>query len=695
MMTLKSPQFCISILVFLTSFVSFSQEYHTPSDILGSASNRSCGDFLVDSGGNTGNYGNNESYDFIICPESDDEELNFDVELFNLGPGDTLSLYNVSGTNTTLIGSYTGNVIDFSILKLSPGNCLRFQFISDGSGVAEGWRFSYYCTLPNDCQNIVAQLDSSTPAANSEEIIKVCVGEDITLNGSGQFSDSGAGATYEWDLGDGRILSGQSATFNYDTPGIYVANLNIRDSNTSVFPQGCPNSNKINQIIQVGTVPDFTGTQAATAEICLGNTVEFTGVVTPIASANVCTPPVSGVTYLPDPTEAQVNSGNLPKYSSCITVECFDDNQTLSQASDLLNICINMEHSYAGDIAMRLIAPNGSEVLLFNQGGNDTYIGNPIDNDDTQNPGTGLTYCFTVDATTLLENATTQAGGSNPPYKTFVPGDYAPIGSFDALIGTTFNGDWCLEIVDNLFQDNGFIFEWSIAFDDSIVPEGFVFTPEIVSEGWDANPDIISQANGTATIQPSVEGTNCYTYRVVDDFGCEYTQEVCVDVTANPPPVVEAVLISTPFSDNNVVEVRVSGVGTYEYNVDNGQFQDSNRFSGLTAGEHIFTARDIDGCGEATAVVSILDYPRFFTPNGDGRNDTWNIIGMRDQPNSVITIYDRYGKLLKQISPTGQGWNGTFNGYELPATDYWFTLEFTDRTSGQRKLFKSHFALRR
>ena len=701
MMNFKTPQILTFLLAFLWCISSFSQNEVLPSNITWGSQTGSCADRLVDTGGSTGDYSNNESFLYTVCAEDEFLELNLEMVEFNLAAGDTLRLYTVQGAlynpggTLNLIGTYTGNSIDWSNLKLNPGQCLTLDFTSDSNGVSSGWVFNHFCTVPNSCQDITAQFDSSIPSPNADNIIRVCTGEDITLNGSGQFSDNGSGASYEWDLGDGRTLNGQSITYNYDTPGIYVVNLNIRDNNTSIFPDGCPSTNQINQIIQVATIPDFTGTESSSIDICLGNTVEFTGVVTPTTSENVCTPPVSGVTYLPDPTEEQVNSGNLPKYSSCITVECFDDTQTLVNASDLVNICINMEHSYAGDIAMRLIAPNGNEVLLFNQGGNDTYIGNPIDNDDTQNPGTGLTYCFTVDATTLLENANTQSGGTNPPYRTFVPGDYRPIGSFDNLIGTTLNGDWCLEIVDNLYQDNGFIFEWSLAFDPSIVPEGFSFTPVIVSESWDPSPDIISQADGIATIQPSAEGTNCYTYRIVDDFGCEYTQEVCVNVTANPPPVVDAVLISTPFADNNIVEVRVTGPGNYEYSVDGGPFQDSNRFTGLTPGDHLFLARDTDGCGEGSAIISILDFPRFFTPNGDGRNDTWNISGLRNQPNAIISIYDRYGKLLKQISPTGQGWNGTFNGYPLPSTDYWFTLEYTDSSNGQRKLFKSHFALRR
>ena len=105
--------------------------------------------------------------------------------------------------------------------------------------------------------------------------------------------------------------------------------------------------------------------------------------------------------------------------------------------------------------------------------------------------------------------------------------------------------------------------------------------------------------------------------------------------------------------------------------------------------------RDKNGCGLAITSVTVIDYPKFFTPNGDGYNDTWNIAGINAQPNAQIFIFDRYGKLLKQISPTGDGWNGTFNGHNLPSADYWFTVKYIEPNSGDKKEYSAHFALKR
>ena len=72
--------------------------------------------------------------------------------------------------------------------------------------------------------------------------------------------------------------------------------------------------------------------------------------------------------------------------------------------------------------------------------------------------------------------------------------------------------------------------------------------------------------------------------------------------------------------------------------------------------------------------------------------DTW-VIRLPSEYNGLITIYDRYGKLIKQISSYGAGWDGTFNGITLPSSDYWFKVEYTENNT--RKEFKSHFSLKR
>ncbi|MDU8885986.1 T9SS type B sorting domain-containing protein [Yeosuana sp. MJ-SS3] len=162
-----------------------------------------------------------------------------------------------------------------------------------------------------------------------------------------------------------------------------------------------------------------------------------------------------------------------------------------------------------------------------------------------------------------------------------------------------------------------------------------------------------------------------------------------------PPQSITINISSEAFSDDDIIEVSVSGNGTYEYSLDHGLWQQSPRFENVSGGQHTVYVRDLYNCNEIFEIQTIIDYPRFFTPNGDAYNNSWNIYGIESQPLAKIYIYDRYGKLIKQLSPTGPGWDGTFNGNPLPSSDYWFTVEYEEPNNGSTRIFKSHFALKR
>ena len=143
-----------------------------------------------------------------------------------------------------------------------------------------------------------------------------------------------------------------------------------------------------------------------------------------------------------------------------------------------------------------------------------------------------------------------------------------------------------------------------------------------------------------------------------------------------------------------MVTIDVSPPGDYLYQLDTGLFQSDPFFTNLFSGHHTITVKDRFACGTATAEFRIVNYPHFFTPNDDGYNDTWNITEIAtDQPDAYIYIFDRYGKLLKEISVQGEGWDGKLNGLTLPSTDYWFKVFY--RENGESKEFRSHFALKR
>jgi gliding motility-associated-like protein len=131
-------------------------------------------------------------------------------------------------------------------------------------------------------------------------------------------------------------------------------------------------------------------------------------------------------------------------------------------------------------------------------------------------------------------------------------------------------------------------------------------------------------------------------------------------------------------------------LGIYAYSLDNINFQTSNIFENLPAGTYRVYVKEVNGCGTVNAEFVLLNYPKFFTPNADGYNDTWHIQFSNFEPNLTVVIFDRFGKLITRLQSGDAGWDGMYNGQTLPSTDYWFAVTRQNGT-----IYKGHFSLRR
>jgi gliding motility-associated-like protein len=203
--------------------------------------------------------------------------------------------------------------------------------------------------------------------------------------------------------------------------------------------------------------------------------------------------------------------------------------------------------------------------------------------------------------------------------------------------------------------------------------------------------------------QPQAEITQGGIYTVVATSinGCtSYPKNINI-LESNIASITTEQIKITDDSANNIIAIKTIdlGIGDYEYAIQKegesvGFYQDEPIFENVSPGIYTVYINDKNNCGNITTDVSVIGYPKFFTPNNDGHNDYWNVIGVNTNfyPNTLIYIYDRFGKLITKIDPSSKGWDGNFNGANLPSSDYWFTVELIDE-NGSIKVRKGHFSL--
>ncbi|WP_296312489.1 T9SS type B sorting domain-containing protein [Winogradskyella sp. UBA3174] len=220
-------------------------------------------------------------------------------------------------------------------------------------------------------------------------------------------------------------------------------------------------------------------------------------------------------------------------------------------------------------------------------------------------------------------------------------------------------------------------------------PETIILIGGVINDS--PNNYFYEWSTGEDTAEIEVNAPGNYTVRVTNTNGCFKDRTINVE-PSNIGTITDIEVVDA--TQNNTISVFVSGEGDYEYALDNpsGPYQDSNTFQNILPGLYTVYVRDKNNCGIVEELISVIGFPKFFTPNGDNTNDFWQVKGITSQfqPNTSILIFDRYGKLIKELDPLSRGWDGTFNGANMPASDYWFKATLQDG-----RIFTSHFALKR
>lgn len=450
----------------------------------------------------------------------------------------------------------------------NPSGCLTVVFVSNGSVQGTGWDANVQCG--NQFQPFTPHLQAYINGTGPNAIdpidtgyIDICFGDSILIvanpsfpyslesTGYGYSQNVNSTIDFDWYVTDGNTYpNNDSIWFTPPARAGYLIDLKLTDD----FPQ-------IDHIIckvRVSQLPSFAGTGPLEDTVCLGQNTNLIGGVTATDTVGVSIPEgnfnlggnFAGLTYLPD--------GSGQQYQAPISIGGFPAGATISNAQDLNQVCITMEHSYLGDLEIWLQCPNGTTVPLVNSyspgnipGGNSgggTFMGHPYDDSGGGGAGEGWEYCFssvfndigpltqnlgnTVPVAAVPGTPPLSAGNSMDPSNV-----YAPETTFANLAGCPVNGNWTIFVQDNLGIDDGYIFEWGLYFDESFFPGMQGYQNTVMSDFWTNDPTILSGQNDTLiVVQPNAPGNYSYQYNIVDDFGCEY--DTTVNLFVQPLPTI-------------------------------------------------------------------------------------------------------------------------------------------------------------
>jgi len=533
----------------LTTTYSFGQEYFNIADEGSHVIDCSIDSILVTASTDTPT----GYYTISFCLE-DGEEGNLEVfispalygDIWNINDNSGLTIFDGANTSAPLLGGGSFNSINApnGVLVRSTNSCITLGYYKQSSSTVQ--QFTAHVQCETSYQPYLAEF-SATPEFQITEIdslsIGICLSDTFTISANISYllnDTSGIGlmesdtTTYfNWQMGDGNTQMGygmNEISYAYSGGTGHEISLYITSSS------GTTQSHRFS-VLQ-SPRPIFSNivlndTICIESETVISGGINYSELDTVGVSPGIGSIP-TGTTYT---GSSYIFDAYLPECDSdfsVLVVNEFEEGQTLNNVSDILNICVNMHHTYMGDLEMGLVCPDGQDTLvlfdlrnlngqcpnLFSGGidagnrnlGEPLGFGNPI--------SIGYDYCF----------------NNNPEYGTFATvntdlapelpmpaGSYDPMSPMEDLIGCPLNGEWELVFFDGFQGDIGVINSWSIFFNPEITPSTQYYSPAIVSAGWDENPDLtVNEDSTSVTVTPTGVGNNAFVFWAYDEFGCRH-----------------------------------------------------------------------------------------------------------------------------------------------------------------------------
>ena len=552
-----------------------------------------CNFVIYDHGGLQGNYGPNRN-DLLTIHSSNPNAACVQISIIMLGfdihPTDTLYIYDgVTDADSLLIGAVnndvmygvTANNIIFTATVTNPTGALTLKFVSDASdSVGTGYVINTDCVAP--CQRVSLEIDSVLSshyphlADDGFYYVDLCEKDTLHMVVHGVYPDNDfsyhqddANTTFTWDLGiETQEGVGMNTLDYYFTTG---RGYDIAISN--VDSAGC--INYMPEIFRIRTSQNPIRKVSQLPPMCTGDQITVSSTysnlsviqVDSVFSEQLTTLKVTDTIFLPD----GVDCGSGCAYTSSVTFTAFAPSATIQSADDILYVRIQLEHSFIGDIYIALTCPNGQTVKIMNKYGTSgsancasqiptpwgwqvtsgvssgAYFGNAYDyssgcdiNNSQNQMGQTWNYCWSNNTALgyqyangqgyVYETVNVHNGKVDSTNTTNMTQVYHPDQPFSQLIGCPMNGTWSIKVIDGWSADNGWLTEWEMALDPSLLPQDWDYTVHPDSM-WVTGPG----AQG-AYIIPDQSGQIDYTAHIMDEFGCVYDTLLHIEVVERPHP---------------------------------------------------------------------------------------------------------------------------------------------------------------
>jgi len=484
---------------------------------------------------------------------------------------------------------------------------------------------------------------------------KTNVCNNATVNFEAQVTGGTAPYTYTWNFDDGSQnktgIDLTSVTHEFEKGGGYYVKVEVTDAS----------SNYDYDIIKIqnSLTPNFHGTNVdVTDSICPHSQVNLLGKVTSTTwkyetpeKINENTPQVVS------DSKTYTNKHSFKSYAKV---------DAMTGATNINSVGINIEHSNLSNLEIKLSCPqDAATIILKNFGGEDKFLGEPIDNETSEDYGTGYDYYWTSAASGTINNATTVG-------TTLPAGNYEPDEAFSNLNGCSVNGEWKITITDNQANNNGYIFSTEVKINTFFVSDSWQFSNTYNSGTWNGMA-VSGTLNGSASANPPFAGDNEYIFEVRDNFSCFQDTSVIVKVE-------EASITASPVEGNFPLEVSFNQETTwateFEWDFDfeeNKSTEENPSFTYLTDTIYdvVFVAKTDFGCTDTATVQIIVTIPKsnldnppnVFSPNDDGINDVFFVT--TDALEQIEGyVYTRWGVKVCEwhtIEEAKKGWDGTLN----------------------------------